>query len=148
MRASTQAQSKAEVGTYRVYRKRTKHTEKSTETAAEPVPSKVNKTETDNSSKSSGKRHEKVENSVIKHTGNKQVVQSTSPQAGPSHSKDSKVQKKKSRSEKKSKKDKLLKFELDKACEESSTCQSPAPGLKSLRRQTRAKKTGSCASSR
>lgn len=145
LRASTQAQSRAEAGTYRVSRKRTSLAKAAN---SETPPLKTVKVEGDSGVKSEKKsEQEKSHTSVIKQESSKNSVLSIS-QPGPSNSKQEKVSKKKAKLEKKSKKDKLLKAELSKLSVDSSTSKTSPPGLNSLRRQTRAKKTGSCASSR
>jgi hypothetical protein len=149
LRPSTQAQSRAEVGTYRVYRKRS-NTAKSATSLVEPVAkcSKVeSKTDVDI------KLERKIEVSVTNHGIHEQALPASFLIAGTSYSRDTNTSQppnKKSKLDKKAKKKdkKSQKSESPKGATGSSTSKSSPPELNSLRRHTRAKKTGSCASSR
>lgn len=148
LRPSTQAQSKAEVGTYRVSRKRSNAANSST-SVVEPV-AKCSKVEsrTDSDIKS----EKRIEVSVVNQGIHEQALPPSFLIAGPSYSRDfpSQPPKKKSKLDKKSKKKdkKSHKLESQKGATGSSASKSSPPELNSLRRHTRTKKTGSCASSR
>lgn len=148
LRPSTQAQSKAEVGTYRVSRKRS-NTTKSSTSVVQPV-AKCSKVEsrTDSDIKS----EKRIEVSVVNQGIHEQALPQSFLIAGPSFSRDfpSQPPKKKCKLDKKSKKrDKNShKLESPKGATGSSASKSSPPELNSLRRHTRTKKTGSCASSR
>ena len=150
LRASTQAQSRAEVGTYRVSRKRSNKTV----TSSEPVP-KVTKRESQvDADLNKGKEVCVVElNRTYISLGNAASSSFNNCSAKPGSS--TKTLKTKDtvacndlnwvKDKKSKRKDKHLKKETKTG--ESSSGLEP-PGLNSLRRKTRGKKTGSCASSR
>lgn len=145
LRPSTQAQSRAEVGTYRVLRKRSSVSAKSsTFSIAEPA-AKCSKVESKTGSDI--KLQETIGNSVVKHSIHEQALPASFLLAGPSYYRDTDTQppKKKSRLEKKAKKKVRKSNNLESW---SLASKSSPPELNSLRRHTRAKKTGSCASSR
>lgn len=150
LRPSTQAQSKAEVGTYRVSRKRSNTTKSSSSSTLSGPAAKCSKVEsnTDSDFKSETKKEPSVVNQGI----HEQALPPSFLIAGTSYSKDLYPQppKKKAKLEKKlKKKDKKSQREdSPKGATGSSPSKSSAPELNSLRRHTRAKKTGSCASSR
>ncbi|XP_045199519.2 E3 ubiquitin-protein ligase TRIP12-like isoform X2 [Mercenaria mercenaria] len=148
LRPSTQAQSRAEVGTYRVSRKRS-NVAKSSTSVVEPV-AKCSKVES--RTDSDIKLEKKIEVSVTNHGIHEQALPASFIIAGTSYSRDNnptQPPKKKSKLDKKAKKkDKSShKLESPKGATGSSTSKSSPPELNSLRRHTRAKKTGSCASS-
>lgn len=149
LRPSTQAQSRAEIGTYRVSRKRS-HVSAKSSASSVPEPA-IKCSRVDAKVDSDIKSEKKVETSSVVNQGiHEQPLPASFLIAGPSYVRDSYPQppKKKSKLDKKAKKDKKS-HKADsstKGATGSSGSKSP-PELNSLRRHTRGKKTGSCASS-
>ncbi|KAL4220729.1 Ubiquitin-protein ligase [Mactra antiquata] len=150
LRLSTQAQSKAEIGTYRISRKRSNNSLNKSSTSSSTVTgesaAKCSKVEslTDKDKKVETKK----ETTSVQGLFGQALSSSIFSAAGPSYSRDlyPEIPKKKVKLDKKLKK-KLHKEDSNKEATGSSPSKSSAPELNSSRRTTRTKKTGSCASS-
>lgn len=142
LRPSTQAQSRAEVGTYRISRKRSSVSVKSSTSIAEPA---VKCSKVESKTGSVIKLEEAIGTGVVNHGIHEQALPASFLLAGPSYYRDTEPPKKKFRLEKKAKKKVRKSNNLESW---SLASKSSPPELNSLRRHTRAKKTGSCASSR
>ena len=137
LRPSTQAQSHAEVGIYRISRKRSKSSQSS-----------VSGTKVELTKESVLKSDKKLDSSAVKQ-GIEEDTPYTPQLPGKSGIFDIRPPTKKPKIESKGKKKEKSQPKLKSSKEpQTSSSSSSPPGLISLRRNTRSKKTGSCASSR